>query len=226
MSNEPGGVGAALSRSPAVAWTALAFGVAVAAGDMLLVSAHLTVKTRTWTVGAASLAGVVLVLGALARWDWRSLGLRVVPIQGWWYWAKLTVIAAAGFGVLLLAIYGGARLLGIDTGPAPYMTPDQLGWFLRQGVVEAPLFEETIYRLALCTGAVAVLRKWPTIAVSGLAFGVLHVLYGNPGPDNILAGYVLAWAYLKSGTIWLPVVYHALGNLTVYLVGVSFYYWG
>ena len=52
-------------------------------------------------------------------------------------------------------------------------------------------------------------------AASGLLFGGLHVLYGNPGPDNLVAGFFLAWAILKSGSILVPLALHALGNLCV-----------
>jgi membrane protease YdiL (CAAX protease family) len=72
---------------------------------------------------------------------------------------------------------------------------------------------EATYRFGLCTGLVRLLRPWGTIVVSGTIFGALHVLYGNPGPDNLIAGYFLAWTYLKSGTIIVPVVLHSLGNL-------------
>jgi uncharacterized protein len=50
---------------------------------------------------------------------------------------------------------------------------------------------------------------------SGMIFGALHVLYGNPPPDNFIAGSFLAWAYLKIGTIVVPIASHLLGNLCV-----------
>ena len=79
--------------------------------------------------------------------------------------------------------------------------------------LSAPLLEETIHRLAFCTAAVAVSGRWPTIAASRLLFGALHIFYGNPDPSNMVGGFVLAWSFLKSGSILVPVALHSLGNL-------------
>ena len=63
------------------------------------------------------------------------------------------------------------------------------------------------------------------IAANGLIFGALHVLYGKPGTDDMVAGFFLAWAYLKSGSFVVPVVLHSLGNLSVLGVRVAAWYW-
>jgi len=71
---------------------------------------------------------------------------------------------------------------------------------------------------------VALLGPRGTIVASGLLFGALHVLYGNPGPDNLLAGFLLAWTYLRSGSILVPFALHALGNLGVLASWVALWY--
>jgi membrane protease YdiL (CAAX protease family) len=53
------------------------------------------------------------------------------------------------------------------------------------------------------------------VLASGAAFGYIHVLYGVPAANNIAAGFVFAWMYLRSGSIAVPIAFHALGNLTV-----------
>ena len=58
-----------------------------------------------------------------------------------------------------------------------------------------------------------------------MLFGLLHVVYGNPGPDNLVAGFFLAWSFLKSGTIVVPVVLHSLGNACVFVAQVVTWYW-
>ena len=94
-----------------------------------------------------------------------------------------------------------------------------------QMCVLSPIFEEATYRFGLCTGLVTVLRPWGTIVVTGMIFGALHILYGNPGPGNLTAAYFLAWAYLKSGTIVVPVVLHSLGNLCALAMHFATWYW-
>ncbi len=63
-----------------------------------------------------------------------------------------------------------------------------------------PVLEEMLYRLVLCAPLVALLGPWYAIVISGAAFGALHFLYGNPAPTNFVAGYLLAWPYLRSGS--------------------------
>lgn len=70
------------------------------------------------------------------------------------------------------------------------------------------VLEETIYRLAPCAPLAIVLGPWRAIAVSGLVFGALHVVAGNPSPENVVGGFLLAWVYVKSGSIAVPVLLH------------------
>ena len=73
--------------------------------------------------------------------------------------------------------------------------------------------------------AVPVFKSWGTIVASGMIFGALHGLYANPAPDILIAGYFLGWAYLKSGTISVPVVLHSRGNLCVVVTHFGTLYW-
>ncbi len=74
-----------------------------------------------------------------------------------------------------------------------------------------PVLEELLFRMILCVPIAAWSPKAAIIA-SGAAFAVAHFVGGNPGPDNFVAGYFLVWAYLKSGTIVVPILLHACGN--------------
>ena len=80
------------------------------------------------------------------------------------------------------------------------------------GCFRAPVMEETVYRVIICVSLAGVLGPWKRIAISGCLFGTLHVPYGNPSPENLVGGFFLAWAYLKSETILLPVMLHSVGN--------------
>ena len=77
----------------------------------------------------------------------------------------------------------------------------------------------------LRTCLAALLGPWKTSVVSGLAFAYLHVLYGNPSPENVAGGFILAWVYLKSESILLPVLAHSLGNLGALASQVAVWYW-
>jgi membrane protease YdiL (CAAX protease family) len=82
----------------------------------------------------------------------------------------------------------------------------------------APTFEELIYRLAICSTLLAWIGRWPTVFVSGLVFGFIHIANDVAGPDNFIAGYFFAWAYLRSGSLAVQIAMHAAGNLVVALL--------
>ena len=63
-----------------------------------------------------------------------------------------------------------------------------------------------------------------TILLSGFVFAVVHILWGNPGPDNQIAGFLLQWAYLRSGTILVPIALHAAGNAVAASLHVASWY--
>jgi uncharacterized protein len=160
----------------------------------------------------------------LARGDLTSVGLTATPAQGWRYWflaALLIGVAVAGFIALGLGawIFAGQRLPIYTTAPHAFGTA-----FLRMCVF-APILEEVTYRLIVCVPFAAWGRPWLAIAASGLAFAALHLIYGNPSPENLVGGLFLAWAYLRSGTIGIPVLLHSLGNFCVIVAHAGAWYW-
>jgi len=159
-----------------------------------------------------ALLGIALLVG-LSNGDLRSLGLKVTPVQGWSYWIRAGLIIGATVGVLVLAGWLAWTLSGRAL-PA-YATPRPPGSFGPRFFfmcVSAPIIEEAIYRFLLCT-SLASYGAVKAIIASGVAFGLLHVIYGTPSPENLFGGFFLAWAYLKSESILLPVLLHSAGNL-------------
>lgn len=165
-----------------------------------------------WAIALVVLASHTWFVGG----DLSSLGL-CAPSDGWRPWIRLSVflgVIAIGCVSVLAGIWmaSGWRLPVYSVAPT-----DVVPAFLRMCVF-APLLEETIYRLALCVPLVPLIGARWTIAISGVVFGLLHVVGGNPSPENLLGGFILAWAYLRSGSLCVPIALHAAGNLLV-LVG-------
>jgi uncharacterized protein len=195
--------------------------VAVVLHDFYLVSQGELYYTARRAIPPA-VAWALLLL--LARGDPTSIGRRLRPVQGLRYWVMATVKIGAAIGGLIVA--GGTILVLAGRIPRLYATgPDRLWPVFIHMCLFAPVVEELIYRLVLCAGAEPLLGPWPTIAVSGLVFGALHVLYGNPDPANLVAGFFLTWAYLKSRSILVPVVLHALGNVCALTAQLGCWYW-
>jgi len=76
-----------------------------------------------------------------------------------------------------------------------------------------PVIEEFIYRAFFCSLVYKLADEKNAIILSGSFFAVLHFRYGNPSPFNFVAGYFLAWVYLKGNNIIFPVMLHSFGNM-------------
>lgn len=200
------GIGAGLGRGWRV-WAALAVAGVVVAADLVWHPTFADMRRA-----GAGVAGCAILL-ALARGDRLSLGLRMRPIQGYAYWVKASVVVGAVLGAVV--VVAGAVLVALGeplVARSMFTDPSQFRPVALHAVVVAPLLEEPIYRLVVCLPIVALLGRWPAIVVSGGVFGYLHFHYGNPSPDNFFAGYVLAWSYLHSRSLVVPVLLHAIGN--------------
>ncbi|MFN8126742.1 MAG: type II CAAX endopeptidase family protein [Candidatus Nanopelagicales bacterium] len=80
-------------------------------------------------------------------------------------------------------------------------------------VVLPPLVEELIFRGFLLERWSVKWRLGVAIVVQAIAFGVLHVDPVGAG----MFGVVMALMYIRCGTLWVPIVMHAINNGTVLL---------
>ena len=211
-----------LRDSPRNLFLACGVGITALAGDLSVV---------WWNHYPESIEGRWLIAVAvfvtylhLVRGDLASLGLTTKPVQGWGYWIRATLWI--GVAVLICIAVGLSVWLLLGREVPIYTIPpgSVVTSFLRMCVF-APVLEEAIYRLALCVPLAGLSRPWTAIVASGLVFGVLHILYGNPSPENLVGGLFLAWAYLKSGTLYVPVLLHSLGNFVAWAGQVAGWYW-
>ena len=91
--------------------------------------------------------------------------------------------------------------------------------------VHAPVTEELLYRAVLCAPLVPLVGQRGTILLGGAVFAALHFRYGNPAPNNLLAGFLLTWAYLRSSNLVIPILLHALGNGFVWVAHIGLFHW-
>jgi membrane protease YdiL (CAAX protease family) len=159
-------------------------------------------------------AGVALaVYIAIVKSPRADLGLQITVENGVHYWLKLGFVLAAI--AIILGVAGIAILklgyLGRAAENIPAVPPYAIYEQFRVMCIESPILEELLYRLIVCV-PLAIRSERIAIIGSGLLFAGLHFIYGNPSPENFLGGYFLAWSYLKSGTILVPIAFHAGGN--------------
>src|ERR1043166_1564183 len=155
--------------------------------------------------------GTTLAYLALARGDRRAVGLIQSPVQGWAAWGRASAWVGGGVAAASLPVVAVWLWAGESWSPVW----DCLNWDL-QGFVGAPIFQEFLFRFAVCVPLAARFGAWPAIVASGTLFAAAHWIGGAQNPVNMIAGFFLAWAFLKRGTIVLPILLHAFGNLIGY----------
>lgn len=173
-----------------------------------------------WVVALLAL----IMLFRLVHRDRASMGFRFSPVQGWLYWGVLSLWLGLAVLICIVVGLGALVLLGYEL-PMYSTPPRQIGPAFLRMCVFTPVLEETIYRIVICVPLTVLLGPWNAIVVSGLVFGALHVAYGNPSPENLVGGFLLAWAYLKSESIAVPLLLHGTGNLFALAGQVAAWWW-
>lgn len=189
---------------------------------------------------AGEYAASVLPRGAL---NWVSLALLTAAAvaAGWMVLARLDarppgalgfawtraapreLLRGFGGGGLLI---GGAALLLLLTGVARYRpdggTVGEYVWLLLWSLLFfglAAAYEEAVFRGYAFQALVEAVGVWPTVLVSSAAFSAVHAW--NPNIDPIafanifLAGVLLAFAYLRTRSLWFATAVHAGWNWTM-----------
>ncbi|MGN2243564.1 type II CAAX prenyl endopeptidase Rce1 family protein [Frateuria sp. GZRR33] len=186
---------------------------------------------RSWTWMAWALAFVTALVVLAQGWSPGEVGLRW-PHTGdaaWSFVAGMTgaLIAGAAVGIVLSRrkrspaprVAGGDKVLRM----LPHNRAERWGFaFL---AVTAGLTEEWIWRgfaAAALHAAWPQLAMLPTVVVLALAFGWAHFYQGLGGMlATALLGALLAWLYLSSGSLLLPMLLHVLIDLRALLVPVG-----
>jgi uncharacterized protein len=160
--------------------------------------------------GLPSLA--VLSLGA--RWTgktWReTYPLKPVRLV----WLPMFVLAQAG----VAAIIAGTASVLERLLPAPSFLEKLI---LHAGpfavIVLAPLTEEPLHRGLILGGMLKRYSRSKAVVLSALVFGIAHM---NPWQfvAAFFLGLFLGWIVAETGSLWLPLLGHALHNATFFLL--------
>ena len=175
------------------------------------------------------LAAAVLILATRKNLSLDQLGFA--PLRGSaWFWPIGTWLGGLGivivYGLLVLAVeqVTGRDLSRLAEGnPLPdtdAMTSTVWAVLGLSVVLAAPLGEELFFRSLLFR---AIGARWGLaagMAMSGLLFAVVHFEISVVLPFWGI-GVLFAWAYHKSGSLWTPVIAHAIFNGVSFAVTVS-----
>lgn len=159
-------------------------------------------------------------------------------LRGRW----LVLAGALGLGsfvafnvVLGTAVMYVLQLLGVDVPEVQRSLreaasrPGTLPVVAASTIIAAPLGEELLYRGLIFQSLLSRLRPGAAIWLSAGAFGLGHVTVGASWLSNatlalliVPLGAVLAWSFRRSGTLWVPILIHAVFNgVTVSLMAVG-----
>jgi uncharacterized protein len=178
----------------------------------LSLQALLAVNLLAVSLGLASLRASPL--GGLRALGLRGFAASALGITALTYVAYL-VFAAVWYALVQPEQEDVTRELGFDEGGLAAV----IAGFLIVGV--APLSEELFFRGFMYGGLRRRFPVWAAIAISGVVFGLVHYT----GPDSIgvvpqlaVLGFLLAWLYERTGSLWPPILLHLLNNSLALLV--------
>lgn len=175
----------------------------------------------------ARLLGFGLMYWFVKRYggDIKALGFRAFRILRA---VGVLTISTVGFIVAVIFVMGLLQLFvpGFDVTAEqniPFLAAQtSMEWVLAflALVIVAPVAEETIFRGVLLPGIAKLTGVWPAVILVSIAFGVLH----PPASSMIMIGIFsvfLCWAYIRTNSLWPPIILHAGKNLIAFLTLVS-----
>ncbi|HTO06298.1 MAG TPA: CPBP family intramembrane glutamic endopeptidase [Myxococcota bacterium] len=200
-----------LLRAPAIDWPTIAGCLGLdALGLFGLPALHLH-GLRGYAWWALCFGASFGLLARARQGDRRALGLgwQIEPSAAFWLRVSAWMIGAIalGFAAAVVPSRSGSDPFGFCR-PAGEVGIQRIS----DDVLLAPALEELAFRFLLCGALAGRLSPGANIALSGAVFALAHVVLGGIGPDSLLGGFFLAWAFLRSGTIVVPVAMHAIGN--------------
>ncbi len=165
----------------------------------------------------------VLVAALLVYW-WREYTeLRELPASGAWLWLWAPLLGVGVFALWINLDHGWLNIAspeGFVYDPRDPRT-GQIQWELAAmrlagAALLLPVMEELFWRSFVMRwidkhdflNLAPALISLKAIVVSSLVFGVEHTLWFA----GILAGLAYGWLYRASGSLWPPIVAHAVTN--------------
>jgi membrane protease YdiL (CAAX protease family) len=170
------------------------------------------------TIAFELVFGLAVLLLAMRRGiSLRTLGFRE-PRR--WGLLPLAVIGAYGSIILYQFALGILERMGVDTtglregNPIPLTEEDRtITWVLLGFAViaVAPFAEELFFRALVFRAFTGWWGPAAGFLVSGLAFGLFHFNVSVIVPFTMI-GAIFAWVYWASGSLWTPMIAHAIVN--------------
>lgn len=213
-----------LAGQPVVgAWNTRRFHADLAARRPARLARYHRTLTLEWTLVLLALVAV-----ALGRVGFAEVGVSLPSVSG-----GALPFTIAGSVCLLLSALG---LLGLRrrtrAAEVPVRGPERVLELLPRGRVERRTFvalavtagvcEEFLYRgfgLMVVAALIPDIAAWRALVIAAVAFGLAHAYQGPAGMlATVVVGGALSVLYLGTGSLLLPVLFHALVDLRALLL--------
>ncbi len=162
----------------------------------------------------AMLAGVWFFSLRKYRVSWRALGFRRPALAHLLLLVPLALAMSWGFNVgytLFISTLGVEALIpeqeSIDDLLADSITP--ILYF--DIIVLGPFIEEILFRGFILAGLIIRLGSLKGALISSAVFALVH-LDLDVMPIIFVSGMLIAWLYIRTGSLWPPIAMHTISN--------------
>ena len=177
---------------------------------------------RSWIAWSWGFTLAVAALWLVYKRSIGQLGFDLETVTGFWIGLAITVVVCGLAAIQAIGLRRDPeklRAMAIKLEPVQALIPhtnQEAREFVALSIT-AGICEEILYRgylMLYITSAIAIESMWPAALLSSLAFGLAHTYQGPKGVLKTgLVGLALAGLYLLTGSIWLPIVLHAVIDL-------------
>ena len=175
-------------------------------------------------LGAARFLEIVLITLVFLIWGkgLTSIGLGLDTMATG---LKKGLIWSVCFGVIVLSACLLLSVLGINPLPLirTYLPqrPGEITLFFFVGGIVGPIAEEVFFRGVLY----GFLRRWGVVValvISTLVFVLIHPMKSGFPLTQAVGGIVFALAYEMGGSLVVPIIIHALGNIAIFTLSLLY----
>lgn len=144
------------------------------------------------------------------RISWRT-SIRLLGTGMAWVFIFIILYQLTGLYSLIVDFSGAPELQQVSSEVINAQSGVHLAALAVSTLIIAPVCEEVFHRGFLFTILLHRCGFVPAAVMSGLLFGALHFALPQFLPLSFL-GFILAWVYYRSRSLWLPIALHAIFN--------------
>lgn len=145
-----------------------------------------------------------------------QLGVRLPNKSQWWWATKISLISLLGYiaigAFVLFVIKPSANQLIISSN---YWFREMNIFYIVAALIQAPIVEEIVFRGMLHNAMGTRFSMPKRIVISAVVFAIAHMLWLGViffPVTQLMGGFIFAWSYERTRSIYPGIFLHAFGN--------------